>query len=109
MHYYFAIVDLLKQQDETQLEQAVFNDHEDRVGNLGDHIKQLVLQDEPSRKQLTDPQQRGLHSHLALIETELRDVFNATKAMKSGPELDRCLLKQHEEQISGLKSELTEV
>ena len=36
-------------------------------------------------------------------------VSNAIKAIERGPESDRCLLEQHEEQISGLKSGLKDV
>ena len=58
--------------------------------NLGDCLQQLVLQDEPVQKEPTDPQQKGLHRHLALIETDLHDVSNAVEAMEPGPEMDRC-------------------
>ena len=68
-----------------------------------------LLLDEPTRRTPTDPQ-RGLNRRLVLTETELRDIANAVEAMiERGPELDRCLLEQHEEQISGLKSELIDV
>ena len=59
-------------------------------------------------KRTKDPQQKGVHRRLALIETELRDGFNAVEAMKQGPKLDYCLLEQHEEQVSGLKSKLAD-
>ena len=60
------------------------------------------------RRTSTDPQ-RGLNRCLVLIETELRDLANAVEAIERGPELHRCLLEQHEEQISGLKSDLVDV
>ena len=44
-----------------------------------------------------------------LIEREMCDVANAVEAMEPGPELDRSLLEQHEEQISGLKTKLADV
>ena len=43
-----------------------------------------------------------------LIKTELLDVSNSIEAVKLDPESDRCLLEQHEEQISSLESEVTE-
>ena len=61
------------------------------------------------RKKPTDSQQKGLHRCWALVEAELRDVTNAIEAIEPGPHMDRCLLKQHKEQISSLKSELTAV
>ena len=91
------------------MEQVAFDEHEDRVGNLVDRLQWLVLCDEPVWKEPTDSQQKGLLRRLALIETELCDVSNAPEALEPGPELDCCLLKQHEEQISGLKSELAAV
>ena len=90
------------------MEQATFDDHKYKVGYLGDRL-QLVLQDEPGRKESRDPQQKGLHRCLPLIETELRDVSNAVEAIIPGPELDHCLLEQHQEQISGVKSEVADV
>ena len=91
------------------MEQAVFDEHEDRVGSLGDCLQQLVLQGEPARREPTHPQRRGLQRRLTLIEPELCDVSNTVEAIKPGPELGRCLLEQHEEQISGVKSELADV
>ena len=67
-----------------------------------------VVEDEPMRRTSTDPQ-KDLSRRLVLIETEMRDIANAVGAIGRGPELDRCLLEQHEEQISGLKSELTDI
>ena len=45
--YHFAIVDLLKLEDELGTELPAIDDHEDRVGNVGDRIQQLVMQEEP--------------------------------------------------------------
>ena len=99
---HFAVVDLLEQQEDIEMEQAAFDEHEDRVGNLGDRLQRLVLQDEPVRREPRDSQQKGLHRHLVLIETEVCAVSNTVEAMEPGPELDHCLLEQHEEQISSL-------
>ena len=46
---------------------------------------------------------------MAFIEAELHDVSNAIEAIELGPELDHWLLEQHKEQISGLKTELTDI
>ena len=69
----------------------------------------MVLQDEPARKEQTDPQQKGVHRHLVLTETEVCDVSNVIEGTKPGPELDCCILKQHHEHINHLKRELTDV
>ena len=102
-------MDVLRQKDDLETEQAATDDHKGKSGNLGDLIQQLVLQEEPVQKEPTDPKLRSLHRHLVIIEVELRDVSNTVKAMAPGPDLDRCLLKQHEEQIRGLKIDLTDV
>ena len=91
------------------MEQAIFDECKDRIGEFGDCLQQLVLQDEPTQKEPTDLLQKGLHGCLTFIETELRDIANAVEAMERGPELDCCLLEQHDEQNSGLKSELIDV
>ena len=61
-----------------------------------------------------DPQERGLHRHLVLIEAELQDVSNTVEAMAPGSDLDHCLLEQHQHQQhqelnSGLTSDLMDV
>ena len=43
------------------------------------------------------------------MDTELRDIASAVEAIERGLELDCCLPEQHQEQISGLRSELTDV
>ena len=48
-HLHFTIVDLLEQQEDLEIEQVVFDDHEDRVGELGDYLQQLILQDESAK------------------------------------------------------------
>ena len=83
------------------------DDHEDRLNEIMDCLTKLghskssptvvappmgPAQDEPTPRTSTDPQ-RGLHRHLALIETELRDIANTVDAIERGPELDRCLLE----------------
>ena len=86
--FHFTIIDLLEQKWEIELEQGNFDEHENRIA---------------------DPIQKGLNRRQTLLDTELRDIAGAVEAMEKGPELHRCLLEQHEEQISGLKSELTDV
>ena len=90
------------------MEQAALDDHEHRVGNHEGHL-QLVLQDEPVRKQPTDRQQKSLHRDLVLIKTEMRNVANTVEVLELGSELDVCLLKQHEEQISSIKGKLANI
>ena len=99
---------LLKEEDDLETEQAAMDEHEDRVRNLGDRLLQLVLQEEPGQKELTDPQPRGLHRCLALI-IELRDISEAVETLAADPGLYHCLLKQYEEQISSLKLDFMEV
>ena len=52
--YHFAIIGLQERKD-VKIKQAAFNDDEDRIGNLGDRLQQLILQDEPARKEPSDP------------------------------------------------------
>ena len=51
------------------MEQAILDEHKGRIGKLGDRLQQLVLQDEPTQKEPTDPLQKGLHGRLTFIET----------------------------------------
>ena len=40
---HFTIIDLLDQHEDLEMEQAIFDEHEDRIGELGDRLQQLVL------------------------------------------------------------------
>ena len=64
----------------------------------------MVLQDEPARKEPIGPQQKGVHRRLVLTEAELCDVSNDVEAIKPGPELDHCLLEQHQEKSAVSKA-----
>ena len=64
--FHFAIVDLLEEEEEIELEQANFDEHEERIGKFGDHLQTLILQDKPAPKEPADPVQKGLHGRLTI-------------------------------------------
>ena len=47
---HFAILNLLEQQEDLELEPAVLDDHEDKVGNLKVCLQHLVVQDKPAQE-----------------------------------------------------------
>ena len=52
---HFAIVDLLDQREDLEMEPAIFDEHEDRIGKLGHRLQQLILWDESAKRELTAP------------------------------------------------------
>ena len=54
-HLHFTIVDLLEQQEELDIEQTIFDDHKDRIGELGVRRQQLILQNEYAKEEITAP------------------------------------------------------
>ena len=52
---HFTIVDLLKEQEDLELEQAIFDEHKDRIDELGDCLQQLILRDESAKGESTAP------------------------------------------------------
>ena len=96
---HFTIVDLLEQQEDLELKQAIFDEHEDRIDELGDRLQQLILRDESAKGELTAPLKgletstepsRLLRRRLNHIESTLRSVNSTVESLTSGPDLDTC-------------------
>ena len=100
--FHFAIVDLLKQQEDVEMEQANFDEHEDRIGKLGDCLQQLIPQDESAKEELTAPPMRLEEAaepsqlscqRLQRLESSLRSVKATIESLTPGPDLDACLVE----------------
>ena len=116
--FHFAIVDLLEQEEETELEQANFDEHEDRIGEFGDRLQQLILQNQSVKGELTGPpmsleaaaELSWLSSQrLQHLECSLRSVKANIESPTLGPDLDACLVQHLQEQVGRFRAELSDV
>ena len=104
--YHYVVLDLAGE-DAMEAEQAALDDHEDKIEQLADRLRQLVTMTEETSAPPLDrtlPIQRQLRR----LESRLRDIGGTLDTVAPGPNFDRCLVQQIGEQVSGLKSELTD-
>ena len=89
--YHLAIVDLL-QDEELEGEQAILDDHDDKVAGLFDRLAYLNTPVEREVKAKPDPLQH-LSKRLQHVEWNIRKVAAAVSTAADGLDVDRCLLE----------------
>ena len=109
--FHFVIVDLTDDEEALQTEQAALDDHDDRVAGLTDRIQELLsggeLKHSPS--EAAADCSAPLYKQLVRIEEEIRETQEILEPLSPGPDTDRCLLGQLEEQCTGMRAELASV
>ena len=109
--FHFRALDLIDEAEQED-EQAVLDEHDDKVTDASARIQQLLPETpkpEPISSDSDLELKRQLHEQLDRIEVNLHAVEATTRPMMTGPKPDSCLLRQYEEQIAGFKSELTDI
>ena len=109
--YHFSIIDLLDTEP-LDAEQSALDEHDDKVSILATRIQQLVVRssDDSSATTTTDSSpHRHLTKLLSCVERDLRSIGSAIDSITPDREIDVCLLKQYESQLSGIKADLTSV
>ena len=115
---HFAIIDLLEQKEDLEIEQANFDEHENRIGEPGYRLQQLILQDKSAKGELTAPPMNLeaaaepswlSRQRLQSLESILRSVKATVKPLTLGPDLDVCLVQHLQEQVGRLRAELSDV
>ena len=97
---------------EQEDEQAVLDEHDNKVANATACIQQLLAETpkpEPLSSDSDLELKRQLHEQLDRIESKLHAVPTATGPTAKGPKPDDCFVRQYEEQIAYFKSELTDI
>ena len=102
--YHLSVVDLLVEED-LDTEQAVLDEHDDWITGLLDRLERLATPAGGEEKHRPDPK-RSLKRRLLDLEGNLRKVSDAVSTVEEKPEVDRCLLKQYDEQQNGFKLKL---
>ena len=107
--HHYTIVELLDEEAAVDEEQATLDDHDEKVTDLVERLQQLVS--EPKENFPTpdsaDPS-KPLRKQLERIEKRIRVINEETKSLHPGPAVDRCLLRQLEEEAIALKAELAD-
>ena len=94
--------------EELEHEQAILDDHDDKVTYITVHLDHLTSREDTSVK-LEGETQLLLHKRLANIERSIQRVNARIEPITPGPDVDRYLLEQYEDQMSGLKLKLFDV
>ena len=93
------------------MEQSALDEHDNKVADLAVCLQQLAS--ETSATPLSsvselDPH-RCLHKRLGRLENDLQLVASGVESISSDSEVDTYLLRQYEEQLSGIKTELMSI
>ena len=108
--YHLAVVDL-SGEDAIDEEQAVLDEHDDRLADFTVRLQQLTPSRLPSPPPPSTESESGRHlsKRLSYLKKELEAVVRGVESTESSEETDPCLLAQYEEQLSGLKAELASI
>ena len=105
--YHFAIVDLIEDEDEAEAEQAVLDEHDERVANLTDRLQMLATR--PKEHDVATEKQKLLRKRLEYIESNIGDIKDVVGLMVPSLDLDHELVEEYREQIGTFKQELMDV
>ena len=105
--YHFAVVDLLEDEDEEKTEQAILDEHDERVAKLTDRLQTLTTR--PKKRGEPTEEQKLLRKRLEYIESNIGDIKDVVGLIAPGPDMDRELVEEYREQIGTLKQELMDV
>ena len=82
--------------------------HGEKISNILDCLY-VLLAPVKTTKGVVDNPRHHINTSLAYVDNSLARISDELKDMKSSPDMDRCLLEQLAEQLSGLKLELVGV
>ena len=112
--HHFHVIELVDEDDEDTLkqEQAILDDHEDRMNEIMDHLTQLshskssptIVAPSMGLETKAEPS-RLLRRRLNHMESTLRSINSTIETLTSGPGLDACLVQHIEKQISRISAE----
>ena len=105
--FHFAVIDLIDE-DAIEEEQAVLDDHDDRIADFTVRLQALVQAPTLSASPSTESEShRFISKRLSCLDQELEAVARGVESTLSSGEADMVLLTQYEEQLSSLKADLT--
>ncbi len=107
--YHYTVVDLVDEGSE-EGEQIVLDQNDDKIASLTVRIRRLIS---PVLTSTTPPiiaepaLARCLSRRLAHLGGEIQEIVRTIDSVAPDSDVDSCLLRQYEEQLANLKTELT--
>ena len=95
----------MEEDEDCDREQAILDEHEEKISNTVDHLYILLHSAKPTIGVFDDPRP-NIDKRLSHVDSGLARILHEMKEVKSRPDMDRCLLEQLGKQLSGLKLEL---
>ena len=90
--YHYSIIEMLENEEDLEDEQAMLDDHDDKIPDL-------VIR-------LQVPSSLALGKQLDRIKCKIIGALETVDTVQLGPNMDRCVLRQLEEQVASLLHEL---
>ena len=106
--YHYSILDLMEEEEGFDGEQVILDEHEEKISNILDRLYVLLNPTKPTTGVFDDPHHH-IDKRLSHVDNGLARISDELRVVKPGPDMDRCLLEQLKEQLSGLKLELFDV
>jgi hypothetical protein len=104
--HHYSIVDLIDEEGDLAIEQAALDAHDENIALLGIRIQRLITA--CSKSPDSDPHKIASKQLTTHLKTRLSSVVDSISSMSPAAD-NTCLLKQHEEQLSEFKKELSDV
>ncbi len=105
--HHYAIIDLVPE-DALATEQAILDEHDDRITSLTVRLGQIVSEPDCSpRVRTASSAHEHLSRRLTRVEKSLQAIIDAVDPLTTDSTVDTCLLQQQDDQISRLQAELT--
>ena len=107
--HHLALIDVIED-DALEAEQRVLDEHDDRATDLSTRIRRLLdppAEPRPAPAHVSASQL--LQRRLKRAESNTTLIAGAAKESCAKPEVDFCLLRQYEEQLGGIKLELSDI
>ena len=106
---HFAVVELANQ-EELEADQAVLDNHTERVTEFLDRLPQLLQEPEKvSKKSSGTTVTEGLLKRLHYVIYELPSLNDTDDSVTPGPSMDSCLLRQLRRQVNKMDSKLVDI
>ena len=116
--HHFLIIELVDEEDEEtpKREQAILDDHENRMNETMDHLTQLshsksstiVVAPPIGLETAAEPSWLS-RKRLQCLESSLSSVKATVESLTLGPDLDAYLIQHLQEQVGALRTELSNV
>ena len=96
--YHYSHLDLMEEDEDFDGEQAILDEHEEKISNILDCLYVLLNPTKPTIGVFADPRHHmHVEKHLSHVDNRLARISDELKEVKPGPNTDCCLLEQLDE------------